>query len=60
MIVCALYNIAVIVCFTLLAIHFDHWWIVLFSLLLFAQYHSEDLDNEENDFDVGEQNESAS
>lgn len=26
-------NSVVIICFTLLAIHFDKWWIVLFSVL---------------------------
>lgn len=26
-------NSVVIICFTILAIHFQHWWIVLFALL---------------------------
>lgn len=26
-----LINITSLVCFTLLAIHFEHWWIVLFA-----------------------------
>lgn len=26
-------NSVVVICFTLLSIHFDKWWIVLFSLL---------------------------
>lgn len=30
-----LYLIAVIVCFTVLAVVFQHWWIVLFSILFF-------------------------
>lgn len=29
-------NIATIVCFTILAIVFNKWWIVLFSLLLYS------------------------
>lgn len=27
-------NVISIICFTILAIHFDKWWIVLFTLLL--------------------------
>ena len=26
-------NIATIICFTYLAVHFNHWWIILFSAL---------------------------
>ena len=29
-------NVAVIICFTVLAIHFGHWWIALFSILVFS------------------------
>ena len=34
----AIINITAIICFTVLAIHFDKWWIVLFSgLFMFSQ-----------------------
>ena len=33
-IICSVYNILVVVCFTIIALSFKHWWIVLFSALL--------------------------
>ena len=42
----ALKNIATIICFTILAIVFDKWWIVLFSAL-FCSYISKESDNNE-------------
>lgn len=40
-------NIIVIICFTILAIVFDKWWIVLFSALFYTSITSkEDDDNE--------------
>ncbi len=32
----ALQNVGYVFCFTVLAIHFDKWWVVLFSLLLLS------------------------
>ena len=40
-------NIAMITCFTILAIVFKKWWIVLFSALFYSSINSkEDDDNE--------------
>ena len=30
-----IFNVSVLVCFTVLAVHFDKWWIVIFAYLLF-------------------------
>lgn len=31
-------NAIVLICFTILAVHFEHWWIFLFALLfLFSE-----------------------
>ena len=35
-----LMNTVPIICFTHLAVYFDKWWIVLFSLLFVVSYHS--------------------
>ena len=39
----AIINIVSIICFTVLAIYFHHWWIVLFSSFFLFQetYHTE-------------------
>lgn len=29
-------NIAVLICFTILSIYFNHWWIVFFSALFWS------------------------
>ena len=34
--ICTIYNALVLVCFTVLAVVFKHWWIVLFSTLCFS------------------------
>lgn len=34
-------NIVVIICFTVLAIVFNKWWIILFSLLFLTYFNSE-------------------
>lgn len=42
-------NIATTVCFTILAIVFNKWWIVLFSALFYSSIKlKEDDDNENN------------
>ena len=46
-----LYNIAVVICFTALAIYFNHWWIALFSALFIAS--AKYRDNEEKNDDGG-------
>ena len=42
------YNILVISLMVQLSIHFDHWWIVLFSYLLTMSMSRESDDNEEH------------
>ena len=37
-----LYNITMILSLTALAIHFEKWWIILFSVILFASYRTFD------------------
>ena len=39
---CALINIVNIVCFTILAITFNKWWIILFACLFQAFYKHDD------------------
>lgn len=41
--------IAAIVCFTIVAIHFNHWWIILFSYFFMFSYHSDDKDDTDED-----------
>ena len=44
---CAIINIVNIVCFTILAITFNKWWIILFACLFQAFYkHDDGEDNE--------------
>lgn len=42
-------NSVVVICFTLLAIHFDKWWIVLFSafFVTFVEYKNKESQKEE-------------
>ena len=44
MIMATIIDIVAIMCFSALAIHFDHWWISLFALLFMmkATYTKED------------------
>ena len=43
-------NIIVIICFTLLSIEFQKWWIVLLSAILISDpYEVYEISNEEND-----------
>ena len=35
--ICIIKNIVTIICFTILAIIFKHWWIIFFSLLFMAE-----------------------
>lgn len=46
-IILVLKNIVSIICFTILAIVFNKWWIVFFSILFitFFEYHSEKKDD---------------
>lgn len=44
-----LYNIVVVICFTALAIYFNHWWIALFSALFIASAHYKDDDKKKED-----------
>ena len=41
-------NIVGIICFTILAIKFDAWWIVLFSALFMSDYKETPINNESN------------
>ena len=44
----ALKNITTLICFTILAIVFNKWWIVLFSALFYSSIESKgDSDNEQ-------------
>ena len=38
-------NAVTTICFTALAILFDHWWIVFFSILFFTSYESAERKN---------------
>lgn len=40
-------NIATIICFTILAIIFNKWWIVLFSALFYSSIKLKEDDNNE-------------
>ena len=44
---CIIKNIVSIICFTILAIIFNHWWIIFFSLLFMVKAEEKN-DNEEN------------
>ena len=44
---CIIKNIVTIICFTILAIIFNHWWIIFFSLLFMVKAEEKD-DNKEN------------
>ena len=45
--ICIIKNIVSIICFTILAIMFNHWWIIFFSLLFMVKVEKKD-DNKEN------------
>lgn len=47
-IIWALKNVITLICFTILAILFNKWWIVLFSVLFYSTLKL----NEENDKEV--------
>ena len=51
--IAAIINITAIICFTVLAIHFEKWWIVLFSaLFMFSQTtHRDDDKRDKGDND---------
>lgn len=36
-----IYDLIVIICFTLLSIYFKHWWIVLFAAFFLLTYKSD-------------------
>ncbi len=40
-------NIIAIICFTILAVCFDRWWIVLFSLLFLTLFDTEEKKGDE-------------
>lgn len=44
---CIIKNIVTIICFTILAIMFNHWWIIFFSLLFMVKVEEKD-DNKED------------
>lgn len=44
---CIIKNIVTIICFTILAIIFNHWWIIFFSLLFMVKAEEKD-DNKED------------
>ena len=44
---CIIKNIVSIICFTILAIMFNHWWIIFFSLLFMVKAEEKD-DNKED------------
>ena len=44
---CIIKNIVSIICFTILAIIFNHWWIIFFSLLFMVKAEEKD-DNKED------------
>ena len=51
--IAAIINITAIICFTVLAIHFDKWWIVLFSaFFMFSQTSHRDDDKNDKEGDV--------
>lgn len=43
-----LYNIAVVSCFTALAVIFNKWWIILFSCLIIMTWKSSSNDEKED------------
>ena len=47
MIVVVLGNVAIVGVFAFLAIHFNKWWIVLFSILLMMGYKMSDDENDD-------------
>lgn len=49
MIATALINIAIIGAFTFLAIHFNKWWIVLFSALLMVKFEQKKMNVTDDD-----------
>lgn len=48
-IILVLKNIVSIICFTILAIVFNRWWIIFFSILFLTtiEYHSEKKDDDD-------------
>ena len=40
--ICIIKNIVSIICFTILAIIFNHWWIIFFSLLFMVKVEKKD------------------
>ena len=49
------HNVLIVGGFIILAIHFNHWWIVLFSLLFFANKYEEKNKNNKED-NIGMEN----
>ena len=41
-------NVAIIVCFTILAVVFNHWWIVLFGALFLYSYKNDNQKTDKN------------
>ena len=39
---CIIKNIVSIICFTILAIMFNHWWIIFFSLLFMVKVETKE------------------
>lgn len=57
-VICYIRNIIVLICFTILAIFFNKWWIVLFSMLFWVSVakDKEEKDKEEEKEDLTQQN----
>lgn len=45
--ICTIKNIVAIICCTILAIVFNHWWIIFFSILLFGQVRTSNEEEKE-------------
>lgn len=48
---CMLKNCVVIICFTILAIIFNKWWIIFFAILFMTSYEHKETTKGENEDD---------
>ena len=46
---CCIANIAIVGIFAKVAIHFDKWWIILFSILAIASYRADKPDKKDSE-----------
>ena len=45
-------NVVAMLCWTVLAIHFDKWWIVLFAALCFSSFRTTDDKGTEKEWEI--------